>query len=103
MLEFQGENLIGRFNIFAEVWTDEIPLVPLEQLDTESLNFAKKIVKYQKEFSFFTKTMLTIMNKAYLKRCFDLEDECGDVAYDTKKYSMSELDDFIKSLYEKYP
>lgn len=75
----------------------------LEELDAETLNFAKQIVKYQKEFSFFTKTMLTIMNKAYIKSCLDLEDECGKVAYDPKKFTMKELDDFIKGLHEKYP
>ncbi len=78
-------------------------IFPLDQLDTETLNFAKEIAKYQTEFIFFTKTMLTIMNKAYLKSCFDLEDECGKAAYDTKKKTMKQLDDFIKSLYQKYP
>jgi enoyl-CoA hydratase/carnithine racemase len=78
-------------------------IFPLDQLDTETLNFAKEIAKYQPEFIFFTKTMLTIMNKAYLKSCFDLEDECGKAAYDTKKKTMKELDYFIKSLYQKYP
>ncbi len=78
-------------------------IFPLDHLDTETLNFAKQIVKYQTEFIFFTKTMLTIMNKAYIKSCFDMEDECGKVAYDSKKKTIKELDDFIKSLHEKYP
>jgi enoyl-CoA hydratase/carnithine racemase len=78
-------------------------IFPLEELDIETLNFAKQIAKYQKEFSFFTKTMLTIMNKAYIKSCLDLEDECGKVAYDPKKFTMKELDDFIKGLHKKYP
>ena len=43
------------------------------------------------------------MNKAFLKSCFDLEDECGKAAYDTKKKTMKELDDFIEGLYKKYP
>lgn len=76
---------------------------PLDQLESETLNFAKQMVKYQTEFIFFTKTMLRIMNKAYIKSCFDLEDECGKAAYDPKKKTMAELDDFIKGLYEKYP
>ena len=46
--------------------------------------------------------MLTIMNKRYIKSCFDLEDECGKVAYATEKKSMKELDEFIKGLYDKY-
>ena len=78
-------------------------IFPIEQLDTETFNFAKQIVKYQKEFSFFTKTMLRIMNKAYIKSCFDLEAECGKVAYDPKKFAMNELEDFVRSLDEKYP
>lgn len=77
-------------------------IFPLDQLETETLNFAKEIIKYQTEFIFFTKSMLTIMNKAYIKSCFDLEDECGKAAYDTKKKNMKELDDFIKSLHKKY-
>ncbi|MFX0004549.1 MAG: enoyl-CoA hydratase/isomerase family protein [Candidatus Hodarchaeota archaeon] len=78
-------------------------IFPLEELDNETLNFAKQIAKYQKEFSFFTKTMLRIMNKAYIKSCLDMEDECGKVAYDPKKFTMKELEDFIKSLNDKYP
>lgn len=75
----------------------------LEKLDSETYNFAKQIAKYQKEFSFFTKTMLRIMNKAYIKSCLDLEDECGKVAYDPKKFTMKELEDFIRILNKKYP
>ncbi|MFX0020790.1 MAG: enoyl-CoA hydratase/isomerase family protein [Candidatus Hermodarchaeota archaeon] len=78
-------------------------IFPLENLDVETLNFAKQIVKYQKEFSFFTKTMLRIMNKAYIKSCLDLEDECGKMAYDPKKFTMKELEDFVRRLDEKYP
>lgn len=78
-------------------------IFPLDQLDTETLNFAKQVAKYQTEFIFFTKSMLTIMNKAYLKSCFDLEDECGKAAYDPKKKNMKELGDFIKNLHDKYP
>ena len=74
----------------------------LEKLDSETYNFAKQIAKYQKEFSFFTKTMLRIMNKAYIKSCLDLEDECGKVAYDPKKFTIKELEDFIRSLNKKY-
>ncbi|MFW9827672.1 MAG: enoyl-CoA hydratase/isomerase family protein [Candidatus Thorarchaeota archaeon] len=78
-------------------------IFPLEQLESETINFVKKIIKYQKEFTFFTKIMLTIMNKAYIKSLLDLEDECGKVAYDPKKFTMKELDDFINNLRSKYP
>jgi len=77
-------------------------IFPLDQLEAETLSFVKQLSKYQTEFLFFIKSMLTIMDKAYIKSCFDLEDECGKVAYATEKKSMKELDDFIESLYDKY-
>ena len=74
---------------------------PLDKIDLETRKFLKILTKHQTEFLFFIKSMLTIMNKAYIKSCFDLEDECGKVAFEKK--SMKELDDFIKNLHEKYP
>ena len=75
---------------------------PPDKLDEETLTFVKQLTKYQAEFLFFLKSMLAIMNKRYIKSFFDLEDECGKVAYDTEKKSMKELDDFIMGLHEKY-
>ena len=54
------------------------------------------------EFVFTYKAMTTIMNKAYIKSCLDMEDECGAYAMGPKK-SMKELHEFIQSLYKKYP
>jgi len=76
-------------------------IFPLDSIDLETRKFLKILTKHQTEFLFFIKSMLTIMNKAYIKSCFDLEEECGKVAF--KKKSMKELDDFIKDLYKKYP
>ncbi|NVM18314.1 MAG: enoyl-CoA hydratase/isomerase family protein [Candidatus Lokiarchaeota archaeon] len=76
-------------------------IVPLDSIDLETRKFLKILTKHQTEFLFFIKSMLTIMNKAYIKSCFDLEDECGKVAF--AKKSMRELDDFIKDLHEKFP
>ncbi|MFX1358511.1 MAG: hypothetical protein ACFFA8_14680, partial [Promethearchaeota archaeon] len=77
-------------------------IFPLDQLETETFSFVKQLSKYQTEFLFFIKSMLTIMNKNYIKSCFDLEDECGTVAYAKEKKSMKELDEFIKDLYKRY-
>ena len=76
-------------------------IVPLDKIDEETLAFAKPLVKCQKEFIFFAKTMLTIMGKGYARRLFDLEEDCGAFTYSGKK-SMKELDDFIEELYKKY-
>jgi enoyl-CoA hydratase/carnithine racemase len=77
-------------------------IFPLDQLEAETLSFVKQLSKYQTEFLFFIKSMLTIMNKAYIKSCFDLEDECAKIAYATEKKSMKELDDFINDMYKKF-
>jgi len=76
-------------------------IFPLDSIDLETRKFLKVLTKHQTEFLFFIKSMLTIMNKAYIKSCFDLEDECGKLAH--AKKSMKELDDFIKGLHERYP
>ena len=73
---------------------------PLEDLDDNTKNFMRDLVKYKNEFIFSTKTMLSIMNKTYLKSCFDLEDECGGMAYANKSYE--EISEFIGNLYKKY-
>jgi phage regulator Rha-like protein len=52
-------------------------------------------------FTFLIKSSLNIMNTKYIERWYDLEDECGKIAYDKK--TMKELDEFIKNLYSKYP
>jgi len=40
------------------------------------------------------------MNTKYIERWYDLEDECGKIAYDKK--TVKEFDEFIKTLYSKY-
>ena len=76
-------------------------IFPLEKLELETKKFLKILTKRMTSFLFLIKSMLRIMNKAYIKSCFDLEDECGEIAYEKK--SMKELDDFIKELDKKYP
>ena len=75
---------------------------PLESLNADTRTFVKQLCKIQTPFLFFTKTMLTMMNKAYINSCMDLEDECGKIAYGPKK-TMKELDDIIQDLYKRYP
>ncbi|TFG09227.1 MAG: enoyl-CoA hydratase/isomerase family protein [Promethearchaeota archaeon] len=77
-------------------------IFPIETIDEDSLSFAKGLCKIQTPFLFFTKIMLTIMNKAYIKSCLDLEDECGKIAYGERK-TMKELEDIIQDLYKRYP
>ncbi|MHA2180230.1 MAG: enoyl-CoA hydratase/isomerase family protein [Promethearchaeota archaeon] len=77
-------------------------IFPLDQLETETLTFTKNLSKHKIEFLIFIKSMLSIMNKANIKACFDLEDECGKVATAIERKSMKELDEFIKGLYNKH-
>jgi len=76
--------------------------VPFELLEEKTFEYAKELTKLKMEFLFTAKSMMTIMNKAYIRSCFDLEDECGAYAYGPKK-PMSDLHEFIKNLYNKYP
>ena len=73
---------------------------PLEDLDTKTKEFMRDLVKYQNGFIFSTKTMLSIMNKRNIKTCFDLEDECGAMAYANKSYE--EISDILGNLHKKY-
>ncbi|MFX1574593.1 MAG: enoyl-CoA hydratase/isomerase family protein [Promethearchaeota archaeon] len=77
-------------------------IFPFDQLEEETITFVRGLTKYQTEFLFFTKSMLTIMQKNNIKSYFDLEDECGKIAYAKEKKSIEELDEFIKSLHKKY-
>jgi enoyl-CoA hydratase/carnithine racemase len=77
-------------------------IVSIESLEEETFDYAKELTKLKMEFLFTAKSMMTIMNKAYIKSCFDLEDECGAYAYGPKR-SMSDLHEFIQDLYKKYP
>lgn len=76
---------------------------PYDKLEDETRSFVRMLTKYQPEFLYFPKVMLTLMNKAYIKRCLDMEDECGKVTYQRPKKSFEELHEFIESLYDKYP
>jgi len=75
---------------------------PLDKLETETIAFAKEISKYQPKFSIFLKSMLTIMEKGRIKAYFDLEDECGKVAYDNSIKDLEDIEDFIKKLHQKF-
>lgn len=74
---------------------------PLEKIEEETLNYAKQLGKLNMAFLFTYKAMTSMMGKAQLSKCFDLEDECASIAYGQKK-SMKELDEFIKDIYKKY-
>ena len=77
-------------------------IFPLEELDSGALAFAEELGKLQMEFLFTAKTMLRIMNKAYIKSCLDMEDECGAYAYGPKK-PMKDLHNFLDDINKRYP
>ena len=77
-------------------------IFPLDKIDPESVAFAKEISKYQPKFSIFLKSMLTIMEKGRIKSYFDLEDECGKLAYDNSIKDLKEIDAFVKELHQKF-
>ncbi len=76
-------------------------IFPSDSLDIETKKFVRTFSKRDHAFSFLIKSTLTIMNKKFIERCYDLEDEAGKVAYEKK--TMKELDDIIKDLYKRFP
>ena len=74
---------------------------PPDKLELETKKFLRTFSKRDYAFSFLIKASLTLMNNKMIERWFDLEDECGKVAYEKK--TMKELDDYIKDLFKRYP
>lgn len=76
-------------------------IFPLEDLDRETLSYARELGKLQMEFLFTEKTMLRIMNKAYINSCLDMEDKCGAYAY-SPKGSMKDMQDFLDGIEKNF-
>lgn len=74
---------------------------PPDDLDKETRKFIRTFSKRDHGFTFLIKSTLTLMNNKMIERWYDLEDECGKVAYE--KRTMKELDDYIKDLFQRYP
>lgn len=76
-------------------------IFPLDKIEIETKKFVRTFSKRMESFMFLMKSTLTMMNNKMIERWFDLEDECGEAAYEKK--SMQEWEEFIKNLYNKYP
>ena len=76
-------------------------IFPLSELEVETKKFTRTLSKRLDSFLFLMKSSFTIMNNKYIERWFDLEDECGAIAY--KKKTQRELQEFIDEIYNKYP
>ncbi|MGQ4872729.1 MAG: enoyl-CoA hydratase/isomerase family protein [Promethearchaeia archaeon] len=92
--DYFGLEDLKKFNIPTRIF-------PPDKLDVETRKFLRTFSKRDYSFSFLIKASLNIMYNKWIKRWFDLEDECGKLAYSKK--SMGELDEIIKELYKKYP
>jgi enoyl-CoA hydratase/carnithine racemase len=75
-------------------------IFPPDKLELETKKFLRTFAKHMESFMFLIKASLIIMNKKLIKQCYDLEDECGGIAY--QKKSMDEFDDILKELCNKY-
>ncbi len=72
-----------------------------DKLEVETNKFMRTFSKRMESFMYLIKTSLTIMNNKYIERWYDLEDKCGELAYE--KHNQKELDNIIRKLYEDYP
>ena len=76
-------------------------IFPPAELESQTMKFTRTLSKRLDSFLFLMKSTFNIMNNKFIERWFDLEDECGAIAY--QKKSQKELDDIVKDLYKKYP
>jgi len=76
-------------------------IIPPSELESETKKFTRTLSKRLNSFLFLMKASFTVMNNKYIEQWFDLEDECGAIAY--KKKSQRELQEFIDEMYKKYP
>lgn len=76
-------------------------IFPPDQLEIGVRQFMRTFSKRMESFMYLIKSSLTIMNNKLIEKWFDLEDECGTVAY--QKKSKKEWEDFIQDLYRRYP
>ena len=76
-------------------------IFPPSELEAETKKFTRTLSKRLDSFLFLMKSSLTMMNNKFIERWFDLEDECGAIAY--QKKTQKELIEFIDDLYKKYP
>ncbi|MHA1669715.1 MAG: enoyl-CoA hydratase/isomerase family protein [Promethearchaeota archaeon] len=76
-------------------------IFPLDNLELETKKFIKTFSKRTESFMFLIKSSLTLMSDKMIKRWFDLEEKCGEIAF--KKKSQKEIEEFISKLYEEFP
>lgn len=74
---------------------------PPDRLEIETKKFMRTFSKRIESFMYLIKSSLTIMHNNFIKQWYDLEDTCGELAYE--KHKQNELDEIIKELYENYP
>ncbi|TXT63605.1 MAG: putative Enoyl-CoA hydratase [Promethearchaeota archaeon] len=72
-----------------------------DRLEIETKKFMRTFSKRMESFMHLIKSSLTIMNNKFIERWYDLEDKCGEIAYE--KHSQKEMDEIIKNLYKNYP
>jgi enoyl-CoA hydratase/carnithine racemase len=75
-------------------------IFPPEKLEVEAKKFIRTFSKRMESFMYLIKSSLTLMNNGLIERWFELEDECGELAY--QKRSKKEWQEEIDRLFEKY-
>lgn len=76
-------------------------IFPFDQLENETLLFAKQVSSYDTKFMFILKPLLTAIGKRNIKSCFDLEDECGDFYRSKELNSIEDLENFTKEIHKR--
>jgi enoyl-CoA hydratase/carnithine racemase len=75
---------------------------PLETIESETEKFMQELSKRKESVMYLLKAKMTLHNKKYIERCFDLEQEVMQLEQTGRK-SMQEWDEYIQDLFKKYP
>ena len=75
---------------------------PLETIESETEKFMQELSKRKESVMYLLKAKMTLHNKKYIERCFDLEQEVMPLEQTGRK-SSKEWDEYIQDLFKRYP
>ena len=77
-------------------------IFPPDVIESETEKFMQELSKRKESVMYLLKAKMTLHNKKYIERCFDLEQEVMPLELKGRK-SMQEWDEYIQDLFKKYP
>ncbi len=77
-------------------------IFPPDVIESETEKFMQELSKRKESVMYLLKAKMTLHNKKYIERCFDLEQEVMPLELKGRK-TMQEWDEYIQDLFKRYP